>query len=102
MDDVEVPIYYVVNPALEEGVIQAVSTFLRITPIHCALISEATHVSLVRNFTNTVLRVDEDKAHEAAKQLWLDYQCRSLVVGEANVIAAVYEDGRKEEIAIQC
>jgi hypothetical protein len=98
VDDVEVPVCYIVNPALTGERIQQVSTYLGVTPVSCALISEATHLELAKQFATVILRVEPEAAQETALQLWSEHGHRSLLVGEANLIAAVYQDGRKEEI----
>ena len=103
MDDIRVPIVYVVNRQLPHEETLAVLQTLRITPCCCAVISNILDAEWAFQLTPGVLRADtEEKATEMATEIALEYRRPVMVLGEADFIDAIWSDGTRSPIAKTC
>jgi hypothetical protein len=103
MQDIQTPAYYVLNRNISTEEVQAVLNALRITPVICAVISNVMDAELAMVCGSKVITAgSEIEAHRVAMQIALDSNWPTLVIGEANLLDAVYADGTKQEVASSC
>jgi hypothetical protein len=100
MDELVVPLYYVVNRYLPLEEAGAVMSALRITPVHAAIVSDHRDAQLgLQLAPHLMLAEDEKSACMFAAKLARESGRPLLVVGEADFLDAVYPDGKREALA---
>jgi hypothetical protein len=103
MDDISVPVVYVVNRTIPREETFVVLQTLRITPCCCAVISNILDAELAIQLAPEVLRAEtEEKAIELGKTVAANFKRAVLVVGQANFLDAIWSDGRREAVAKSC
>jgi hypothetical protein len=101
MDDLTLPAFYVVNRRLPREHASFIAAALKITPINIAIVSDVADVSLALEFCSSILRVaDNELAMKTAMSI--SQTARPLVIGDADVLDAVYPDGKTEPVATSC
>lgn len=101
MDEFVLPAFYIVSRGLSVEHAGFVLAALDITPIQVVIISDPADVQLAFTICPSVLRVDSDAAAlETAKSI--SPTGTPLVIGQADVLDAVYPDGYKEPVACSC
>ncbi len=99
MDDVILPAFYVVSRDLPVERAPRVALALSMTPVDVAIISDVADTALARELGNVLLMVDtSEQALQTA--LELSANCLPLVIGTADLLDAVYADGRREAVAV--
>src|SRR5690242_20554396 len=94
-DLIDQPAFYILNRSFPREHVRHAADALSITPITVAIVSDPADVPLALELTPSVLRACcEEEALEMA--MTIGTENRALVVGEADVLDAVYSDGRRE------
>ena len=93
MEDVVVPLYYVASRTLKEKDVAYISRILQISPVTCVLVSSAHDIELARQFADEVICLDAGDVERYAAKL-----SPVLVIGDAEFLDVVYEDGTKESL----
>ena len=97
--DVAVPSYYIVSRTLNGDQAACVIGALNITPVSCAIISNPLDTELAFKLCNEVVRTNTPAdALDIAKKIAAHNGRPPIVVGEADVLDAVYPDGRKATV----
>jgi hypothetical protein len=105
LEELTLPIYYVVNRNLPQDQAISVLNALSITPICCVITGNAQDVGLALSFASEITllqRSSMDSAVQTAKQIGSTSPRPPLVVGEADILDAVFSDGHKEQVACSC
>lgn len=98
--DVRLPIYYILSRNFPADQVDSLAHVLSFQPIACVLISAVADAQLALKISGSVIRKNnEADALQAAKDIFSQTGHTSLVVGIANLLEAVYEDGTKEQVA---
>jgi hypothetical protein len=103
MEEVVVPIYYVVSRKLPSEEAFMVIHALSITPCRCAIISDVLDCKLALVMSANILMAATDKdALGLAALMSEEMRAPVLVVGEADFLDAIYADGRREAVLTTC
>ena len=103
MDEIDLPLFYILNRHLSNEQVPAIQTSLRITPVDCSVVFDVQDVNLATQFSIPFfLAKDEPDALDCAVELSQKHQRRALVIGHADLLDACYADGRKEPVACTC
>jgi len=98
--DFSAPIYYVASRLLTCAQLEWVTLALKIHPVSCAIIWDVCDSELARKLSDAIVLVaDEQGANTLAEQLAKETGVPSLVIGDVELLTAVYEDGKKEKIS---
>jgi len=97
--DFSVPSYYIANPSVAACKPELIRQLLSITPISQIFITNLDDVETALLFNDSVYRVASlDQAKELALSTYQEFQHPSLILGEAHVIEAYFEDGHSEQM----
>jgi hypothetical protein len=100
MDDLRVPSYYVVSRKMPKDQIGPILNALSITPVYCSIVSDIHDAELALSFASHVLRCKtEGDSCVVALAVSAEHKLPVLVVGTADVLDAVYSDGRRHPVA---
>ena len=100
MQELELPLYYVLNSGFPEEHVEEITRVLGIHPIQCAVYFSLNQARLASRLSpHTIRRGNEKEAIETALLLAQQSGYPTLVVGTADVLDAVYASGRKEQVA---
>jgi len=103
LEELVMPTYYVVSRTLTNDQAVCVLDALKITPVFCSIISDPVDVSLALSLSNELIRTDSSEAaFSTARNIGSKSPRPPLVVGEADLLEAVYADGRREKVACSC
>lgn len=101
--ELSLPIYYVVSRELPVEQAPFILKALSITPIVGVIISSVLDAQLAFSMADEVIRVHSDnEAHLLAQKLSKELNQPLLVVSEAGLLDAVFEDGKREPVATVC
>jgi hypothetical protein len=95
--EASVPVYYIVKRSLNDKEVVLINGVLEITPIYAAIIVDAHDWELANRLSNEVIY---QSTMERALTLAKDLDYPSIVLGDAEFLDAVYEDGFREAVNI--
>jgi hypothetical protein len=99
MGEIQVPAFYVVNRLLKKEEAGPILQVLAITPVSSAIIHNILDADLALAFSPQVLRcATEEDSYRVALKFSQDSKMPVLVIGTAEVIDAVYSDGRRVKV----
>jgi hypothetical protein len=101
MEDVQVPSYYILKHKPSEAELERVQRALCVTPCCLALLSvhDQEDYQAATSLACSVAWMDANKAHIFAQQLFQETGHPTLIIGDAELLDAVFSDGRKEKVA---
>jgi hypothetical protein len=98
--ELSVPSYYIVSRTLDGDQAACVIGALNITPVSCAVISDILDVGLAFKLSSEVIRTNTPAdALELAKKIAAQHGRPPIVIGEADLLDAVFADGKKVNVA---
>ena len=100
--ELALPTFYILNRECPLEHARYIKDVLSITPIVGAIISDQRDYPLAMMFTDSVLHAETpERAQELAIELVEQDGVLPLVIGQADMLDAIYPDGRKESVAVR-
>jgi len=99
MGDLRLPVYYVVNRTLPQELAVAILRALSYTPVHCAVISDVLDAEFALSLcTEVILAKSEADSVSVALAIQEQTTYPVLIIGTADVLDAVFVDGKREKV----
>jgi hypothetical protein len=100
MEDIAVPIFYVVRGDLGEDQTDFLVQALKITPIQCVIICDAYDCELAIKLSYQVMRVPTlAEAEDLAERIHADFGLPVVIIAGAALAYAKYSDGTRQELS---
>ena len=99
MEDLQVPIFYVIRGDLGEEQTQWLIDALKITPIQCVIICDAYDCELAIKLSYQVMRTPTlEEAEDLAERIYADFGLPVVIIAGAALAYAKYPDGTRQEL----
>ena len=94
MDDIEVPLYYILGNKLSEEALEHAQQILSITPCFYSVIYKGSDLNLAQSLTQDVLH---EGTEDSVRTLAITTGHPVLIINDGAELIAVYEDFRREQ-----